>query len=135
MKKDNVFIINILLINNGFAGVLCLVSEEIADVFNGMDVRRVNLFECSGLCISCNIRDILGCFHVGSVIAGITQNDGILSDRSQKHELVGDVSAHHTGIGFDRYHLRHADTLEDALVCCMAFLVILLQIFLLVWKE
>ena len=30
-EKDNVFIINILLINNGFAGVLCLVSEEIAE--------------------------------------------------------------------------------------------------------
>ena len=129
-EKDNVFIINILLINNGFAGVLCLVSEEIADVFNGVDVRCINLFECSGFCVSCDIGNVLSCLHVGSVIAGITQNDGILSDRSQKHELMGDVSAHHTGIGFDRYHLRHADTLEDALVCCVAFLVILLQIFL-----
>ena len=111
-EKDNVFIINILLINNGFAGVLCLVSE------------------CSGFCVSCDIGNVLSCLHVGSVIAGITQNDGILSDRSQKHELMGNVSAHHTGIGFDRYHLRHADTLKDTLVCCVAFLVILLQIFL-----
>ena len=64
------------------------------------------------------------------VIAGITQNDGILSDRSQKHELMGDVAAHHTGIGLDRDYLGNTCTSEYVFISLVALIVILLKIFL-----
>ena len=69
-------------------------------------------------------------FHIGAVAAAVAQDDGILADLGQQHKFVGDASAHHTGIGFDRHHLRYARAGKNAVVGFIAFFVVLLQIFL-----
>ena len=35
---------------------------------------------------------------------------------TSQHKFVGDASAHHTGIGFDRHHLRYARAGKNAVV-------------------
>ena len=43
---------------------------------------------------------------------------------------MGDASTHHTGVGLDRYHLRHANAGENAPIGLIAFFIIALQVLL-----
>ena len=49
-----------------------------------------------GIAVACGRINTRRSFHVGAVAAFRAQDDGILTGGRQKHEFMGQVSAHHT---------------------------------------
>ena len=104
--------------------------QELADRINGLAFRGLHtgeFFRLTGVFID---DGVLGGFHVGPVIALLTENDGVLAGRCQKHIFMGDAAAHHTGIRFDGHDFGDAGPLENTVVGIVALLIVILQVLL-----
>ena len=129
-KQHNIMVITIALIDNRLAGRLFLTMQEITNLLNGVNVRRMYQGEFPGSIASFVLNNTLRRLHVGTVIAFRTDRNRIFTDRGKQHKFMGNITAHHTGVGSHRNHLRQACPCIDALISLMALRIILLQIFL-----
>ena len=128
-ERDDVLVIQVLLIDDGLAGLLGRNLQERAQVVDGLDVRRLDLLKLRDLA-GLAVHDAGGRLHVGTVVAVVAQDDGVLADRGEQHVLVGDLAAHHAAVGRDGDDVAHARAEEDAVVRVIADLVVALQILL-----
>ena len=62
--------------------------------------------------------------HVGAVAALGADDQRVLADRREQHELMRHAAAHHAGVGLDRDNLGHARAGENALIGAVAAIVV-----------
>ena len=97
-KDNNIFVRRVLLIYNSLAGLFERGVEKLADVLDGVNIRRVFFLELFEYIVSFIFDNALRCFHVCAVVALGADGYRILADGGQKHILVGDTAAHHAGV-------------------------------------
>ena len=97
-KDNNIFVRRVLLICNSLAGLFKRGVEELADVLDGVNIRRVFFLELFVFIVSLFFDIALRRFHVCAVVALGADGYRILADGGQKHILVGDAAAHHAGV-------------------------------------
>ena len=124
-KQYDIMVIGMTLINNRFAGSLFITMQEPTDVLNGMNVRSVYQDKFPGGIPSFVMDNTLCRLHIRTVITFRTDCNGILPCRSEQHEFMGNMTAHHTGIGSHRNDLRQSYPCIDALISLMTLFVII----------
>ena len=129
-KDNNIFVRRVLLIYNSLAGLFKRGVEELADVLDGVNIRRVFFLKLFEHIVSFIFDNALRCFHVCAVVALGADGYRILADGGQKHIFVGDAATHHAGVGLDRYDLGDACASKYAVICVVALLIVLFKIFL-----
>ena len=98
-KQYNIMVIRITLINNCLAGSFFITMQESANFLNGLNVRSVYRNKVLRNITSFMIDDTLCRLHVRAVITFCTDSDRIFPNRSEQHKFMGNITAHHTGIG------------------------------------
>ena len=129
-KYDNVAVVVVTLVNYSLAALFLRAVQELADFLDGVDIRSVYLSEGLALGVAGVLDDGLGSFHVSAESAVIAYRDGILADRREQHEFVGNASAHHAGVGLYGDHFGNAGAGVDTLIRLVAAHVVLLKILL-----
>ena len=128
-KHDHEGIVHVALVHHSLAGLLGLDLQEGTQVFNGLDVGGVHLFQRSNL-TGLIVQQAGSRFHVGTVVAVMAQHDGVFAHIGQQHVFMAHLAAHHTAVAGHRHNLRHAAAGVDAVVGFVAAHIVLLQVFL-----
>ena len=124
-------VVTVLLVNNRLACIFNRKVQCLCNVFDGAQVRCINFLQFRHRSvISGIVHQVLCRFHVCLIITAVTDSDGILSDRCQKHIFMRNASSHHTGIRFYRNHIRNTGSRKNTMVRIVADLIVTLQIFL-----
>ena len=130
-EDHDVLVGHVLLIDDGLAGVGGIAAEVLGDLLDGLAGGGQHELERTlGAGDLAVVDDVLGGFHVGAVVALPADDDGILADGGEQHELVGQAAAHHAGVGRHGDDLGDAGAGEDPLVGLVGAVVVLLEVLL-----
>ena len=114
-EGDDVFVREVFLVDDGLAGRGRGNAQESAQVFDGLDAGRGDLFALGGLGGRA-VRDAGRGLHVGAVIAIVAEHDGVLAHGREQHVFVRNFAAHHAAVRSHGHDFRQARAGEDAVV-------------------
>ena len=129
-KHYNVAVVVVALVYYRLAALVLRGVQELANFLDGVDIRGVYLGEGLALGVAGVLNYGLSRFHVSAESAVLAYRDGVLADRSEQHELMGNAAAHHAGVGLYGNYLGNACARIDTLVSLVAAHVVFLEILL-----
>ena len=128
-EYDNVFVSHILLVNNSLAESFVIYREEARNLLDSFSTGCVNLCKRSDLALFV-VHNAVCSFHISLIAAFRADSKSIFADLCEKHKFVRDLTAHHTGVGFNSDNVFRACASKDSFISLEAEIVILLKISL-----
>ena len=119
-------------VEHSLTGLIRFHAEEVCHFFNGLLSGRCHLFHGQFIgCVLFKLETGDRHFPVRLVTFAVRgEENAVFAAVSQRHKLVGDTAAHHTGVGEDGHHIFQTDTTIDLFVCGVRAFVIFIQRFL-----